>query len=103
MHIHFGTALVVTALVASIILVLNKTDRVFPMVALVAAGLEALILFDIISLASGKFRIDVILPAALVLAMAVSWAKSSAKSTITAATAGLAVGAIQLLYALTFF
>jgi hypothetical protein len=103
MHIHFGTALVITALVSAIILILNKTDRVFPLVALIAAGIEALMVFEILSVSSGKFRIDVILPAALTLAMGVSWTKVSTKSTITAATAGFLVGAVQLLFALRLF
>ena len=102
MHVHFGTALVIIALVSAIILVLNRSDKLFPLMALLAAGIEALIAFEIISLSSGKFRIDVILPAALVLAMGVSWSKSSTKSTTTAASAGFLVGVIQLLFALHF-
>jgi uncharacterized membrane protein len=103
MHVHFGTALVVTALVCAIVLLLERGDRIFPVIAAAAAGLEALIQFDIISLSSGKFRIDVILPALLVIAMGVSWARNSTKSTITAATAGFAAGVIQLAFALRLF
>ena len=100
MHVHFGTALVVTALISAVVLLLNKTDRIFPLVALVVAGLEALIAFEIISLSSGKFRIDVILPAALVIATGATWSKAASKPAVTAATAGFLVGAIQLLLAL---
>ena|SRR5690242_4856253 len=103
MHVHFGTALVVTALVSAIILMLHREDRLFPIIALVAAGLEALIAFEILSLSSGKFRIDVILPAVLLVSMGFCWSKVSTKSTITAATAGALVGAMQLLFALHLF
>ena len=103
MHVHFGTALVVTALISAIVLLLNKTDRIFPLVALVAAGIEALIVFDVISLSSGKFRIDVILPAALVIATGASWSKAASKSVVTAATTGFIVGVTQLMFALHLF
>ena len=103
MHVHFGTALVVTALISAIVLLLNKTDRIFPLVALVAAGIEALIVFDIISLSSNRFRIDAILPAALVIATGMSWSKAGSKSVVTAAATGFIVGAIQLMFALHLF
>src|SRR5262249_54517444 len=96
---HFSTAMVITALVAAIVLVMKRDDRIFSIVGLFAAGIEALMAFNIISLSSGKFRIDVIVPAVLALAMGVCWSKSSVKSTITAATAGFLVGLIQVLFA----
>jgi hypothetical protein len=103
MHIQFGTALVVAALVASIILVLNRGDRLFPVIAAVAAGVEALMVFRILTLSVSTFRIDVVLPAALTIAGAVCWARSSGKSTIAASTVVLMVGLMQLLLALSFF
>jgi hypothetical protein len=86
-------------LAASIVLVLQRGDRVFPVVAAVASGIEALIAFRIIALSSAKFRIDVILPAVLVLATAICWGRATTKTAITAATLALAVGALQLLAA----
>jgi hypothetical protein len=100
MHIEFATALVVVAFVSSIVLVTNRGDKIFPIVAAVACGIEALILFHVLELSSGKFRIDVILPAVIAIAGAVSWARASAKSTTTAATLVTTVGAIQLLSAI---
>ena len=99
---HFGLAhsLVVTALVASIWLVVQGGDRLFPMLAAIASGLEALIAFGIISLSVTSFRIDVILSALLLVSAGVCWSKVSTKGTITAATAATLVGAIQLLGAL---
>jgi hypothetical protein len=103
MHFNLDTALVVTALVGAIVLILHRDDRLFPVIAGVAAGLEALMVFHIISLSSGKFRIDVILPALLVLAGGLSWSRSTTKPTVTAATAVTLAGLIQLLAALRVF
>jgi len=100
MDIQLATVLIASALIGSIVLFFERGDRVVPVVALIAAGIEALLHFDIISLSSGKFRIDVILPALLVIAGGVCWTRTSTKSTITAATAVFAVGALQLLGAL---
>ena len=103
MHVSFSTALVVTALVSSIILVLNRGDRLFPVIALVAAGVEALIVFKLIQLSSGKLRIDIIMPAALAVAGCLCWSKSGSKSTITASTLIAFIGAVQLFVAIQFF
>ena len=100
MHFGFGHSLVVAALVASIWLVLQGGDRLFPMIAAVAAALEALIAFDIISLSVAKFRVDVILPALLLVGAGVCWTRASTKPAITAATVATLVAAMQLLLAL---
>jgi hypothetical protein len=103
MHVSFPTAMVVTALAASIVLVLDRGDRLFPVIALVAAGVEALIVFDMIQLSAGKLRIDILMPAALALAGCICWSKSSSKSTVTASTLVALVGIIQLLAAIRLF
>jgi hypothetical protein len=100
MHFGFAHTLVVAALVSSIWLLWQGGDRLFPTLAAVAAGLEALIVFNIINLSSGQFRIDVILPALLLVAGGITWTKISTKGGITAATVATLVGAIQLLLAL---
>lgn len=102
MHVQFGTALVVCALVASISLMLGRGDRVVPLVAFIVAGVQALIVFGILSIAVAKFRIDVILPAVLLVTGAICWSRSSSKSATTASTVVTMVGAIQLLWALKF-
>lgn len=96
MHVQFTTALVLVALVSAVLLMLNRGDKLFPVIAVVAAGIEALMVFGIITLSAGKFRIDVILPALLVLAGGMCWARSSNKADTTAATALLAAAVIQL-------
>lgn len=99
MHVSSGTALVVTALVASLLLVLGRSERVFSFIALFAAGLEALLAFDVITFSVKKLRIDVILPALLVVAGAVCWSRLSTKGQVTAATTVVLVGLLQLLSA----
>ncbi|MCL7153720.1 hypothetical protein MWK25_27070, partial [Escherichia coli] len=65
MTISYPTALVVTAVIASLVLFAERGNRIFPLVALVAAALEALIVFDVVTFAVRDLRIDVVLPALL--------------------------------------
>jgi pantothenate kinase type III len=100
MTIDFGTALVVCALIASVMLVLHGGNRLVPGLAFVACAIEALIEFRVIQLSSPKLRIDVILPAVLVVTGGICWSRSTTKSAITASTVIALVGLIQLLQAL---
>jgi hypothetical protein len=103
MTIHFGTALAVCALLASLTLAFNGGGRLLPVIALVACALQVLIAFRIIQLSSSKVRVDVILPAILVLTGGICWSRSATKSTITGATVVTMVGLIQLLLAIHVF
>jgi len=100
MHIQIGTLMIVSALIASLVLALDRGNRVVPLVAVVAAAIAAAIHFGVISLALAKFRIDVILPAIFVVCAGVCWGRSTAKHSTTAATVLFAVGTIMLLGAL---
>jgi len=100
MSIALSNAFVVVALISAVSLVVAGGDRVFPILATVAAALEALIGFGIITLALPKVRIDLILPALLVVSGGVCWSRASAKSAATASAALTLVGLIQLLSAL---
>ena len=100
MHFNFGTALIGTALAAAIYRLLNKSDRMFPTIAVIASGIELLLVLGVMSLSLTKFRVDVILPALLVLSGAICWSRSSEKGSITAATGLTLTGAIQLFLAL---
>lgn len=99
MHLHFSTALVVTALAASIVLVVNG-ERMFALIALIAAALEALIAFHVLSVAVAHVPLDKILPAAVLVGAGVTWGRASERMKVTAATAAIVVSAIQLLLAL---
>jgi hypothetical protein len=100
MTIDFGTALIVGALIASLILVMHGGERLVALIALVVCALEALIAFRVIQLSSAKFRIDAILPAVLVVTGGICWTRSATKSAITASTVIALVGLIRLLHAL---
>jgi hypothetical protein len=100
MTIDFGTALIVCALIAAVLLVLGGGERLVPLIALVACAIEAMILFHVIQLSSAKFRIDVILPAVLVVTGGICWSRAASKSAATASTVITWVGLIRLLQAL---
>ena len=103
MTLDFHTALAVCALIAAVILVLQGSERLIPLIALVACALEALSAFHVLHLSSPKVRIDVILSAVLAVTGGIAWARSSSKAAISAATVIALVGVIQLLFALGVF
>lgn len=101
MHFDLGTVLAITALLASFALM--KTDRLFALLALAAAALQTLMALGVMTLTLAKFRIDVILPALLVVSGAVCWSKVATKSAVTAATIVTLLGSLELLLALRVF
>ena len=103
MHFNFATVLIGTAFIASMVLLFNKSDRMFPTIATIASGIELLLVLGVMSLSLAKYRVDVILPGLLVLCGAVCWSRSGEKGNITSATALTLVGLIQLLLALRVF
>ena len=92
-----ATLLVLTAVVGSVVLVAQSTARTFPLVALVASGLEALLAFRIVSFSVSGINILFLLALALLVGGGASWMHSTGKSTVTAATAVAMVGAVQVL------
>lgn len=100
MHFNMGTVLVITTLCAAIYLLMNKSDRMFPTIAAIAAGIQTAMLFGVMTLTLAKFRVDVILPAVLVVCGVVCWMKVSTKGTITASTLIALIAGIELLGAL---
>ncbi len=102
MHINFSTLLIGAALAASIFLLLHKSDRMVPTIAALAAGVELLLAMGIMSLSVPVVRIDVILPAVLLVAGLACWARASDKGSITAASGLGMVGALQLMLAVGF-
>jgi hypothetical protein len=100
MHTGTTTALIVTALAASILLLLGRGDRLYAGLAVIVAGVETLMVFDVLRLSISGVRIDVILAGLLAVAGALCWSKSTAKWPITASTLIALVGLIQLLVGL---
>jgi hypothetical protein len=103
MTIDFGTALVVLALLASLVLTFAGGARAIPAIALVVCLIEALIAFHVIKISSPKLRIDVVLAIALAVVGGVCWSRAAAKAAVTAATVIALVGVIQLVLALRVF
>jgi uncharacterized membrane protein YqgA involved in biofilm formation len=103
MHLNFETALIGTAFAAALYLLFNKNDRLFPMIAVIASGIELLLAMGLMSLSLTKFRIDVILPALLAISGLVCWSRASEKGSVTAATGISLLGALQLVLALRLF
>jgi hypothetical protein len=100
MHFNMPTVMVITTFCAALYLLLNKSDRMFPTLAVIASGLQLLMLFGIMSLTLNRYRIDVILPAILLIAGIVCWLRSDGKGTTTAATLVSVIATVELFGAL---
>jgi hypothetical protein len=101
MHVNSSTALIGMALVGAVVLAMKPDGgRFIPAVALVTATLAVLIDYRIIQISAAKLRIDVIIPAVLVVTGGLMWRRSSSKPAITAASLVTIAGLIMLLSAL---
>lgn len=103
MHFTNATVLIIVVALASLYLLFNNSERMFPTIAVIASGIELLLAFGLMSLSVAKFRIDVILPALLLICGVFCWSKSQEKSSITAASVVTLIAIIQLLNALKLF
>ena len=92
-------ALVVVALASSALLLAQSSERLFAGIAFVAAGIEALLVFKVMTLSLSSIRLDVVLPALLVVGGGMAWYRTTAKSHVTASTIITLVGLLQLLEA----
>ena len=97
MHTATATALILTALAASILLLFGRGDRLYAGLATIVAGIETLMVLDVLRLSISGVRIDVILAGLLAVAGALCWSRASSKWPITASTLIAIVGLIQLL------
>ncbi len=93
-------ALVVVALASSALLLAQSSERLFAGIAFVGAAVEALLAFHLMTLSLTSIRIDVILPAMLVVGGGMAWYRTSGKSHVTASTIVTLVGLLQLLQSL---
>jgi len=100
MHFNVDTVMLGLVFASSIYLLLQLSDRLWPILAVIASGVLFLLAMDLMSLSLAKFRIDVILPALLVLSGGMCWMNVSSKGTITAATIVTLIGLFMLLAAL---
>jgi hypothetical protein len=94
------TALVVVAFASSALLLAQSSERLFAGLAFIAAGIECLLVFKLMTLSLSSIRVDVILPALLVVGGGMAWYRTSGKSHVTASTLVTVVGLLQLLESL---
>jgi hypothetical protein len=87
----------VAALAASVVLLFDAGARLPAFAAALAAGLQAAILFHLVQVRAGSFPLTLSLSFAVLLAAGYAWTRAQAKPGVTAATAAVLAGAIQIL------
>jgi hypothetical protein len=100
MHVATHTALVVTALVAALVLVMPRGDRLYPGIAALGALIETLIVFHAITISVKWLRMDLLLGGMVLVGGGIAWGRASGKTGIAAATVVTMIGAMQVLAAL---
>lgn len=93
---NIGTLMILAALAASLLLFVRISARLFPAIALIASGCEAILAFKIVRFSPSGINVLLVLAVALVVAGGFSWVNTQSKPTVTAATVVTLVGAIQL-------
>jgi hypothetical protein len=86
-----------TALAGSIVLLFKLSARLFPVIALVASGLELLRAMAMLNVKVPVLGAAALFGAAMVVGGAGSWLKSSARIPVTAATVVAFIGLMRLL------
>jgi hypothetical protein len=98
---NLPNVLIVAALASSLLLVFQLKQRLIPIVAAVASGLEAVLAFHILKFSLKGINLGLVLGGVLAVAGALIWAtKATGKPHVTAATIIALVGAIQVFTAL---
>jgi len=85
------------AFTASVVLLFDAGARVPAFAAVLAASLQAGILFHLVQVRTGTFPLTLVLAFAILLAAGYGWTRTQAKLGVTAATAAVLAGAIQIL------
>jgi hypothetical protein len=97
---HMPLAMVVAALAASLLLLFQLKKRLFPIVAVVASGMEILLALHIVTFGVRGLNLWLLLGATLVVAGTLIWMKAGGKVHVTAATIVTLVGTLQVFSAL---
>jgi hypothetical protein len=100
MQLQLGTALVLVAVLSSAVLVLDREDKISPLVSLAAGVIQTLLLLGVFEFLRRIWRIEFILPAAQFVAAYSVWTEASKKRSVTASTVLLVVTMIQLAFLL---
>jgi hypothetical protein len=91
------TALVLAAVGGSVVALVQHRERLFPVLALVASGLAALMLLGVVNLSVKGFPIMAILGGLMLVTGGVIWARGAGKWVITGATVIALVGLLEIL------
>jgi hypothetical protein len=89
-----------TALIASIVLLMQNSHRALALVALVVSGIEMLLAFGIVHFGVRGLPLGLIFGATLAIVGSLTYARVHRKSTVAAGTLIAFVGAVQALSAL---
>lgn len=87
----------VAALVSAVVLLLQSKNRLWAIVALVAAGLHLLIVSGLLRLSLSGISLSLVLGLALLVAGVMSWLKVVGKVQVSAATVVTLAGALMAL------
>jgi hypothetical protein len=71
--------------------------RLFPIIAVAASGIEALLALHVVRFGVRGLNLSLLLGAALAVAGALIWNRTGGKTHVTAATVLMLVGAVQVL------
>jgi hypothetical protein len=99
MSLH--SAQILVALVASVLMLLQVPAKLFPALATLAAGLEALLAFQLISFSVRGINLGFVLGVTLIVCAVIVWARNGQKAAVTASTAVALIGAMQVFTTLT--
>lgn len=92
--------LVLLAVAASVLLLVQYPNRLLPVAALLASGLQALAAFGVLEVRSGVVSLPLLFGAAILVAGVVFWFKVRERTPVTAATLLVLVGGLQVAQAL---
>ncbi len=91
------SALVVAALVAAIVVLVQQGGGLYPLIAVVVSGLEALLAFGLVHLSIAHLPLGLILGGVLAVVGVVLYVRVAAKSAVAASTIITLVGVIQVM------
>jgi hypothetical protein len=94
MSLH--TAQTLVALAASVVMLLQVPAKLFPALATLAAGVEALLAFQLISFSVRGINLGFVLGVTLIVCAVIVWARNGQKAAVTASTAVALIGAMQV-------
>ena len=92
--------LVWIALIASFVLIAHFRPVIFPVLALIASGFEALMSFHIVSINIAHVPLGLVFGIALLVSGIAVFIKASTKTSVASATSIALVGALQTIAAL---